>query len=222
MKAMILCAGRGSRLRPLTDTVPKALVPVHGQPLVVHHLKALARAGIREVVINTGWLGEQFEPLLGSGKSWGLRIDWSHEGWPALETGGGIARALPLLGDAEFLVVNGDVHVAGLDWKRLARMHLPGNDLAHLVLVPNPSHNLKGDFGFVASRVVDAGPSYTFSGISILHPALFEGAPSGSFKLPSLLRKAAARGQVTAELFNGRWSDVGTPERLAHLEKQRG
>ncbi|ULQ45375.1 nucleotidyltransferase family protein [Flagellatimonas centrodinii] len=222
MKAMILCAGRGSRLRPLTDTVPKALVPVHGQPLVVHHLKALARAGIREVVINTGWLGAQFEPMLGSGKAFGLRIEWSHEGWPALETGGGIARALPLLGEQEFLVINGDIHVGGLDWKRLARMHLPGNDLAHVVLVPNPPHNLKGDFGFVASRVVDAGPSYTFSGISILHPALFEGAPAGSFKLAPLLRKAAARGQVTAELFNGRWSDVGTPERLAHLEKQRG
>ena len=222
MKAMILCAGRGSRLRPLTDTLPKPLIPVQGAPLVVHHLRALARAGIREVVINTGWLGEQFEPLLGDGKGHGVRIEWRHEGWPALETGGGIAAALPQLGEEEFLVINGDVHVTGLDWKRLARMSLPDNDLAHLVLVPNPPHNLKGDFGFVASRVVDAGPSYTFSGISVLHPALFEGCPKGAFRLAPLLRKAAARGQVTAELFNGRWSDVGTPERLALLEKQRG
>lgn len=221
MKAMILAAGRGSRMRPLSDDCPKPLLALHGKPLIVHHLERLQKAGLREVVINTGWLGPQLEAALGDGRRYQLRIQWSHEGWPALESGGGIARALPLLGEDEFLVVNGDVYVEGMDFRRLLRMTLPGQDLAHLVLVPNPPHNLKGDFGFVAGRIVDAGPSYTFSGISVLHPALFEGAPAGAFKLAPLLRRAAARGQVTAELFTGRWADVGTPERLAQLEKQR-
>lgn len=222
MKAMILAAGRGSRLRPFTDHTPKPLLTVNGKPLIAHLLGQLQRAGIREVVINTGWLGEQLEQALGDGKRFNLKIAYSHEGWPALETGGGIANALPLLGEDEFLVINGDVYVEGLDLKRLTRMHLPGQDLAHLLLVPNPPHNLKGDFGLVAGRVFDAGPSYTFSGISVLHPALFEGAPKGSFKLAKRLRKAAEDHQVTAELFTGFWSDVGTPERLAQLEKRVG
>jgi MurNAc alpha-1-phosphate uridylyltransferase len=218
---MILAAGRGARMRPLSDHCPKPLLPLHGKPLIVHQLERLQRAGVREVVINTGWLGAQLEQALGDGRRYRLQIAWSHEGWPALESGGGIARALPLLGEDEFLVVNGDVFIDGLDVRRLLRMTLPGQDLAHLVLVPNPPHNLKGDFGFVAGRIVDAGPSYTFSGISVLHPTLFEGAPAGAFKLAPLLRRAAARGQVTAELFTGRWADIGTPERLAQLEKQR-
>ncbi len=222
MKAMILAAGRGSRLRPLTDHTPKPLLTVNGKPLIAYLLQQLQRAGIREVVINTGWLGEQLEQALGDGKRFQLKIAYSHEGWPALETGGGIAHALPLLGEEEFLVINGDVYVEGLDLKRLTRMHLPGQDLAHLLLVPNPPHNLKGDFGLVAGRVFDAGPSYTFSGISVLHPALFEGAPKGGFKLAKRLRKAAEDHQVTAELFTGFWSDVGTPERLAQLEKRVG
>lgn len=219
---MILAAGRGSRLRPLTDATPKPLLPVHGKPLIERHLEALPRAGVREVVINTGWLGEQLLAALGDGRRFGLRIHWSAEGWPALESGGGIAKALPLLGEEEFLLVNGDVYVEGLDWRRLARMRLPGQDLAHLVLVPNPPHHPKGDFGFVAGRIVEAGPSYTYAGIAVLHPALFEGAPTGAFPLAPLLRKAAGRAQVTAELFRGTWVDVGTPERLAQLEKRRG
>lgn len=221
MKAMILAAGRGSRMRPLSDRCPKPLLPLHGKPLIVHHLERLQRAGVREVVINTGWLGAQLQDALGDGSRYRLRITWSPEGWPALESGGGIARALPLLGDGEFLLVNGDVYIEGFDFRRLLRMTLPGQDLAHLVLVPNPPHNLKGDFGFVAGRIVDAGPSYTYSGIAVLHPTLFEGHPPGAFKLAPLLRRAVARGQVTAELFTGRWADVGTPERLAQLEKQR-
>ena len=199
MKAMILAAGRGSRLRPMTDLTPKPLIEAGGKPLITHLLRQLQRAGIREVVINTGWLGAQLEQVLGDGRRHNLKIVYSHEGWPALETGGGIANALPL-----------------------ARMHLPGQDLAHLVLVPNPSHNLKGDFGLVAGRVFDAGPSYTFSGVSVLHPALFEDAPKGSFKLAKRLRKAVENHQVTAELFTGYWSDVGTHERLAQLEMRIG
>lgn len=222
MKAMILAAGRGARMRPLSDATPKPLLALRGKPLIAYHLERLAKVGIRDVVINTGWLGDQFEQTLGDGKRYGVRISWSHEGWPALDTGGGIFQALPLLGEDEFLVVNGDVYIEGFDFRRLARMTLPGQDLAHLVLVPNPTHNPKGDFGFLAGRIVDAGPSYTFSGVSLLHPTLFEGSPRGAFKLAPLLRRAMGRGQVTAELFSGRWSDVGTPERLAHLEKQRG
>ncbi len=222
MKAMILAAGRGSRLRPMTDLTPKPLIEAGGKPLITHLLRQLQRAGIREVVINTGWLGAQLEQVLGDGRRHNLKIAYSHEGWPALETGGGIANALPLLGEDEFLVVNGDVYIEGLDLKRLARMHLPGQDLAHLVLVPNPPHNLKGDFGLVAGRVFDAGPSYTFSGVSVLHPALFEDAPKGAFKLAKRLRKAVENHQVTAELFTGYWSDVGTHERLAQLQMRIG
>lgn len=220
MKVMILAAGRGARLRPLTDVVPKPLLEVNGKPLIAYLLRQLQRAGAREVVINTGWLGEQLEATLGSGKAYGLQIAYSHEGWPALETAGGIKRALPLLGDDEFLVVNGDVYVDGIDFRRLLRLHLPGQDLAHLVLVPNPPHNPKGDFSMVAGRVFDAGARYTFSGISVLHPALFENVPEGPAKLAKRLRTAAESHQVTAELFTGDWSDVGTPERLGQLERR--
>jgi N-acetyl-alpha-D-muramate 1-phosphate uridylyltransferase len=220
MKVMVLAAGRGARLRPLTDQVPKPLLEVNRQPLIGYLLRQLQRAGAREVVINTGWLGEQLEAALGTGKRYGLRIAWSHEGWPALETAGGIKRALPLLGEDEFLVVNADVYVDGLDFRRLLALHLPGQDLAHLVLVPNPAHNPKGDFSLVAGRVFDAGARYTFSGISVLHPALFKAVPEGPAKLAKVLRKAAESHQVTAELFTGQWSDVGTPERLALLDRQ--
>lgn len=220
MKAVILAAGRGDRMRPLTDSTPKPLLRLRGKPLIEYHLERLGRAGVREIVINTGWLGEQLAEALGDGRRWQVRIQYSHEGWPALETGGGIFKALPLLGPEPFLVVNGDVYVEP-DWRAWARRSLAHGDLAHLVLVPNPPHNPKGDFGLVASRVVDAGASYTFSGISLLHPDLFQGQRGGAFKLAPLLRKAVAQGAVTAELFTGPWSDVGTPERLLRLEKQR-
>lgn len=220
MKAMILAAGRGARFRPLTDRLPKPLIPVHGEPLIVRHLRALADAGFRDIVINQGWLGEQLPQQLGDGSAYGVSIAWSDEGWPALETGGGIHRALPLLGDAPFAVVNGDVWT---DYP-LARLRehaqqLPSKDLAHMVLVRNPAHNLKGDCGLVGGRVVPAcAESFTFSGLSVLRPALFVDCEPGAFPLWPLLREAAILGRVAGELHEGRWSDVGTPERLAELE----
>jgi MurNAc alpha-1-phosphate uridylyltransferase len=220
MRAMILAAGRGSRMRELTDVTPKPLLQVRGKPLIEYHLEQLRQAGIHEFVINTGWLGEKIEAALGNGKRWNARIQYSHEGWPALETGGGIFKALPLLGDDPFLVVNGDVYIE-CEWKNWTRRGLARGDLAHLVLVPNPPHNIKGDFGLVSSRIYDAGAQYTFSGISILDPALFDGCKPGAFKLAPLIRKAAANGHATGELFNGHWSDVGTPERLKLLETRR-
>jgi MurNAc alpha-1-phosphate uridylyltransferase len=217
MKAFILAAGRGSRMRELTEITPKPLLLVRGKPLIEYHLEQLARAGVREFVINTGWLGQKIEETVGNGKRWNARIQYSHEGWPALETGGGIFKALPLLGEEPFLVVNGDVYIE-CEWKNWTRRGLARGDLAHLVLVPNPAHNPKGDFGLVSSRIYDAGAQYTFSGVSILDPALFEGCKPGAFKLAPLLRKAAANGHATGELFKGKWSDVGTPERLKQLE----
>ena len=219
MKAMILAAGRGDRMRPLTDTLPKPLLLLRGKPLIEYHLDHLSRNGIREFVINTGWLGEKIPEALGNGKRWNARIEYSHEGWPALETGGGIFKALPLLGEEPFLLVNGDVYIE-CDWKSWARRSLARGDLAHLWLVPNPAHNLRGDFGLVGSRINDDGSQYTFSGISVLHPQLFEGCKPVAFKLAPLLRKAVDRGLVTGELFKGVWSDIGTPERLQRLELQ--
>lgn len=218
-KAFILAAGRGERMRPLTDALPKPLIPVRGRPLIEHHLANLAAAGIREVVINLGWLGDKLRGHLGDGVGFGLRIQWSDEGWPALETGGGLFRALPLLGDAPFLLINGDIFSDYPCAALLQRAeHLPLVDLAHLVLVPNPLHNPRGDFALEAGRVIEpASPQFTFSGLSVLHPALFEGCQPGAFGLAPLLRAAAKEGRVSAEVFHGLWSDVGTPERLAAL-----
>jgi MurNAc alpha-1-phosphate uridylyltransferase len=217
---MILAAGRGQRMRPLTDQTPKPLIPLHGKPLIEYHIEGLVRAGIREFVINTGWLGEKIPEALGNGSRWRARIQYSPEGWPALETGGGIHKALPLLGEEPFLLVNGDIHV-DIDWRSWLRRGLNHGDLAHLVLVPNPPHHPKGDFGLVASRIWQEGPQYTFSGISILHPQLFAGCKAGAFPLAPLLRRAIEQGKVTGELYKGRWSDVGTLERLAELERRR-
>jgi N-acetyl-alpha-D-muramate 1-phosphate uridylyltransferase len=219
MKAMILAAGRGERMRPLTDRIPKPLIEVGGRSLVEHHLAALHRAGVRDCVINLGWLGASLRTALGDGARYGVHIDYSDEGWPALETGGGIARALPLLGAAPFLLINGDVYsdypLATLVERAQA---LPSADAAHLVLVPNPQHNPRGDFGLVGGRVVpQCAEHFTFSGLSILRPALFFEPPSGAFPLGPLLRTAAIAGRVSGELHSGLWSDVGTPERLAHL-----
>ena len=222
MKAMILAAGRGERMRPITDHTPKPLIAVAGRPLINWHLDALQAAGITEFVVNTGWLSERLHAHLGDGRARGLSIAWSDEGWPALETGGGIHRALPLLGDAPFLLVNGDVWT---DYP-LARLveraaRLPEQDLAHLVLVPNPAHNPRGDFGLAGGRMIPAcAESLTYSGIAVLRPALFAEADAGAFPLAPLLRDAAIRGRVGAELHGGRWSDVVTPERLATLETQ--
>jgi MurNAc alpha-1-phosphate uridylyltransferase len=222
MKAMILAAGRGERMRPLTDTLPKPLIAVHGQPLVERHLERLATAGVREVVINTGWLGERLEAALGDGSRLGVSIAWSREGWPCLETGGGVRKALPLLGPAPFLVLNGDVWtdypLAGLVARAVS---LPAHDLAHLLLVPNPAHHRRGDFTLAGGRVVPAcAETHTYSGLAVLRPELLDGSAEGPFPLGPLLREAAIRGQVSGEVYEGRWSDVGTLQRLQELQKE--
>ncbi|CAH0650681.1 nucleotidyltransferase family protein [Pseudomonas juntendi] len=220
MKAMILAAGKGERMRPLTLHTPKPLVPVAGQALIEYHLRALAAAGVREVVINHAWLGQQIEEHLGDGGRFGLRICYSPEGEP-LETGGGIFKALPLLGDDPFLLVNGDVWT---DYD-FTRLQAPLQGLAHLVLVDNPGHHGRGDFRLADGQVVDgddAPGTLTFSGISVLHPALFAGCQAGAFKLAPLLRQAMAAGRVTGEHYRGHWVDVGTLERLAEAERLIG
>ncbi len=220
MKAMILAAGRGQRMRPLTDQMPKPLIAVGGKPLIEWHLEALQAAGVHELVINQGWLGEQLAEHLGDGSRYGLRIGYSPEGWPALETGGGIFRALPLLGSTPFLVVNGDIF-CDYPLTAIAGKLLRGEQLAHLVLVPNPPHNPLGDFGFAAGRLSmqDSATRFTFSGISLLHPALFAGCQDGAFGLAPLLRRAIEAGKASAELHEGYWSDVGTLERLVAVEQ---
>lgn len=215
--AMILAAGRGERMRPLTDRTPKPLLPAGGKPLIVWHLERLARAGIARVVVNHAHLGTQIEQALGDGSRWGVRISYSAEGeGRALETGGGIFRALAQLGDAPFLVLNADV------WcdRDLATLALPAGMLAHLVLVDNPAHHPEGDFRLDAGRVHAAGaPRLTFSGIGVYDRALFAGCRDGAFPLAPLLRAAMTRHQVSGEHHRGRWVDVGTPQRLAALER---
>ena len=217
MKAMILAAGRGERLRPLTDRVPKPLIEAGGRPLIAWHLQRLAAAGCREVVINVSHLGEQIVARLGDGAEWGVRIAVSREAEP-LETAGGLALARKLLGEEPFLVVNGDVYCE-VDLSRLLRLALGGR-LAHLVLVPNPAHHPAGDFTLDANRVGNAPtPRYTYAGIAVIAPALFAEVAAGSkAQLAPLLRAAAERRQVSGELFEGTWLDVGTLERLAALE----
>lgn len=220
MRAMILAAGRGERMRPLTDHTPKSLLPVGGRPLIEWHLDKLARAGCREVVINHAWLGEQIEARLGGGERFGLSIRYSAEG-EALETAGGIAKALPLLGDAPFLVVNADIFTAAEYAGLLARTPpLAEGSLAHLVLVSNPEHHPRGDFALASGRVDDEGPSrLTFSGIGIYHPGLFAPIRAGTrAPLAPLLRAAMRGGRITGELFSGLWMDVGTPQRLAEVD----
>ena len=220
MKAMILAAGRGERMRPLTDHTPKPLLPVAGKPLIVWHIERLARAGFRELVINHAHLGEQIEALLGSGDAWGLRIAYSPEPPGALETAGGIANALPLLGDTPFLVVNGDIY-CDWDFSRAADL-LTADRLAHLVLIDNPPHHPAGDFT-LDNGTVGRGEQnrLTFSGIGVYRPALFAGIARGTpAKLAPLLRNAIDAGKIGGERHAGRWVDVGTPERLAALDAE--
>jgi MurNAc alpha-1-phosphate uridylyltransferase len=216
MKAMILAAGKGERMRPLTLTTPKPLVRAGGVPLIEYHLRALAAAGFSEVVINHAWLGQQIEDYLGDGSRYGVSIQYSPEGEP-LETGGGIFRALPLLGEDAFVVVNGDIWT---DYD-FSVLHQPIVGLAHLVLADNPAHHPVGDFQLLEGLVRDGQPgtaNLTYSGIAVLHPQLFEGCSAGAFKLAPLLRAAMANGQVSGERLNGKWVDVGTHERLAEAE----
>jgi MurNAc alpha-1-phosphate uridylyltransferase len=212
---MILAAGRGERMRPLTDHTPKPLLPVGERSLIEHLIAALADAGLRDLVINHAHLGEQIVAALGDGDRHGVRITYSAEPEGALETGGGIFRALPLLGDGPFLVVNGDI------WTDYPFARLPRQltALAHLVLVDNPAHHPSGDFGLHGTTVVaDSARKFTFSGIGVYSPALFAGCEPGRFPLAPLLRAAMARGAVTGEHHHGVWNDVGTPARLHAID----
>ncbi len=221
MRAMLLAAGRGERLRPLTDTVPKALVEVGGKPLVAWHLERLAAAGAQDVVINVSHLGDRIVERIGDGGRFGLRVAYSREA-ERLETAGGIAQALHLLGREPFVLVNADIYCE-YDLAHLFGMAL-GARLAHLVLVPNPAHRARGDFGLVADEIKsNAGPRYTYAGIAVVSPRLVESVkPGEKAPLAPLLYAAADRGLMTGELYRGLWQDVGTRERLAELESLLG
>jgi MurNAc alpha-1-phosphate uridylyltransferase len=216
---MLLAAGRGERMRPLTDTTPKALLQAGGKPLIEYHIAALREAGFEELVINHAWLGWQLVERLGDGSRFGVHITYSAEPEGALETGGGIRRALPLLDGAPFLVVNADIWT-DYPYRQLRR---PPESLAHLVLIDNPPHNPRGDFS-LCERIVstDGARRLTFSGIGIYRAELFDGAPDGAFALAPLLRRAMTNGQVSGEHYRGRWLDVGTPERLRELDEVLG
>ncbi len=223
MRAMILAAGRGERMRPLTDHCPKPLLPAADKPLIVYHLERLAAAGFKDIVINHAHLGEQLLAALGNGAQWGLSITWSPEPVGALETAGGICQALPHLdagNDAPFLVINGDIYC---DWP-IQSIHLAQQDLAHLVLVDNPLQHPTGDFVLQGQRVSDktaAMPTLTFAGIGFYRPSLFKNLTAGEpAKLAPLLRAAMAEHRVSGEHHQGRWEDVGTPERLAALDAE--
>jgi len=218
MKAMLLAAGRGERLRPLTDEIPKALVEAGGKPLIGWHLERLARAGFRDAVINVSHLGERILERLGDGARYGLRLSYSRER-ERLETAGGIANALPLLGREPFLLVNADVYCE-CDFSRLMKIEL-GARLAHLVLVPNPPHKAKGDFSLRDGMAGEApSPRYTYAGVALMKPALVAPiTPGDKAPLAPLLYDAARRGLLGGELYEGPWQDVGTVERLAELEK---
>ena len=228
MKALILAAGLGERMRPLTNTTPKPLLEAGGKPLIAWHLEKLAAIGVRDVVVNTSWLAPRFPEMLGDGARWGLRLHFVYEGPTPLETGGGMLNALPLLGDAPFLAVNGDVWT-DFDFARLPKQP---RGIAHLVLVDNPAQHPAGDFALHDDgRVDDAERGrLTFSGIGLYRPSLFDGwrdiignAPGADetpprFRTPPLLRAAMARGEVDGTHHAGRWTDVGTPQRLADLD----
>jgi len=217
MKAMILAAGRGERMRPLTDHTPKPLLKVGGKPLIIWHLERLAQAGVKDVVINHAHLGAQIESALGDGSQWGLHIQYSPE-QIALETAGGIANALPLLGDAPFLVVNGDVFT-DIDF---ATLKLDPPNVAHLVMIDNPPQHMAGDFALLNGKLSpDGTQKLTFSGVGIYHPSLFAQIVRGdAAKLAPLLKAAMTQGLVSGSYHQGEWHDIGTPERLYALDSQ--
>lgn len=231
MRAMILAAGRGERMRPLTDHCPKPLLQVGGRSLLEWHLLALARAGIREVVINLAWQGAMIPAALGDGSRYGVRLVYSDEHPEALETAGGIIHALPLLGEAPFLVVNGDIWT---DFDFARPPTLDADALGSLILVPNPPQHPRGDFALLPrgageadiladpARLESAGapPRFTFSGIAVYRPEFFAGVSPGRQPLLPLLRRAAAAGRLRGRLYQGSWSDVGTPDRLRELDER--
>ncbi len=218
MKAMILAAGRGDRMRPLTDQTPKPLLKVGGKPLIVWHIENLKNAGFDDIVINIAWLGDQIPTALGDGSKFGVNLHYSDEQKEgALETAGGIIKALPLLNSEPFLVVNGDVWCS-YPYSNIHR--LKKGDLAHLVLVNNPEHNPKGDFALIDSRVIEKGSEkFTFSGIGFYHPDLFNDLTQGKRPLAPLLREKMRENQISGEYFTGDWRDIGTPERLEVLNQ---
>lgn len=213
---MILAAGRGERLRPLTDHTPKPLIEAGGKPLILHLIKSLVEGGIDEIIVNTAHLGEKIQERLGDGQSLGARIHYSPE-HEALETGGGIFRALPLLGQAPFLVINGDI-ATDFPFGTLKDRPI---DLAHLILVPNPDHHPQGDFGLEEGLALDQGsPQFTFGGIGVYRPELFSECSAGRFPLAPLLRAAMLESRVSAELWPGFWMDIGTIERLEAFDRR--
>lgn len=217
MKAMILAAGRGERMRPLTDELPKPLLKAGPHRLIEYHLYQLAAAGFREVVINVAWLGEKIIEHIGNGEKYALQIHYSNEGDQALETAGGIVKALPLLGEQAFLVINGDVWT-DCSYAELKDFKLSG--LAHLLLVNNPEHNPQGDFAIEHNHVLNHGEQkFTFSGIGVYSPDFFAGMSQGKTPLAPMLREAIERGEVSGEVYQGQWLDIGTPQRLQQLEQ---
>lgn len=214
MRAMILAAGRGERLRPLTDDTPKSLVEVGGQSLLERHLDHVRAAGIRTVVINLGWLGDRIVERIGSGRRHGLEVVYSQEGDNILETGGGIFKALPTLGARPFLAINADIFTD----MPVPDVELADGHLGHLVMVPSPEYREGGDFDIVDGFVRNSSEqSLTFSGVAIYRPELFDGCEPGRFPLAPLLRDAADQGRLSGSVYRGQWADIGTPERLAAL-----
>jgi MurNAc alpha-1-phosphate uridylyltransferase len=218
MRAMILAAGRGERMRPLTDRTPKPLLPVAGKPMIQYHIEALAAAGVRDIVINLAWLGAQLRTALGNGSRFGVRIEYSDEGDAALETGGGVFKALPLLGKEAFVVVSGDVWT---DYPLVDCMKkLSSADVAHFVVVPNPDFHARGDFGLADGRLVDEGERYTYANIGVIRPEFFAGCQPGRFPLAPLMFEWIRKGRVSGELYRGGWHNVGTPEQLEQLNRE--
>jgi len=215
LKAIVLAAGRGERMRPLTDQLPKPLLPVAGKPLIGYHLEALARAGVRDVVINLSWLGAKIQDTLGDGARFGVRIAYSDEGPVPFETGGGIFHALPMLGPGPFIVVNGDTW-ADVDF---AQLEVDADAHARLVLVPNPPHHPQGDFGLEGADVVEReSDRYTYAGIGVYRLEFFASCEPGRFPLLPLLRRAIAARKLRGQVHRGEWLDIGSPERLAALD----
>ncbi len=214
MIAMILAAGRGERLRPITDDIPKALVEINGTSLLERHLEALKRSGVSTIVINLGWLGEQIVERIGSGSKFGINVVYSPEYDSVLDTGGGIHRALPLLGDDPFWVINADTYTDFLPHD----LELPANVLAHLILVPTPAHREVGDFDLIDGLVSNNGNRpLTYSGIGLYRPELLAGQEAGRFSLVPLMREAVDESKLSGALYEGLWQDIGTADRLASL-----
>ncbi|MFM1569905.1 MAG: N-acetylmuramate alpha-1-phosphate uridylyltransferase MurU [Porticoccaceae bacterium] len=220
MKAMILAAGLGARLRPLTDRTPKPMLKIAGKPLLEYHIKRLSAAGITEIVINISWLADQIEDYFSDGSDFGVTIIWSREQSP-LETGGGIFNALPALGPAPFLLISGDIWT-DFPIETLSIKPLKPNNLAHLVLVDNPEHNLMGDFSLESNRVGFGSERHTYSGISILSPELFNDidGQESVFPLRNVLRSAILSNRISGILYPGEWCDIGTLQRYTKLNKQ--